>query len=315
MTAPTDVRELGHDRHLIDLRFRGTPGLIGSYLLPLPEGWAMVETGPTRCRDALLHGLAAAGVDRSEVRQVFVTHIHLDHAGGVGAVQHDLPRATFYAHAHGVPHLIAPAKLDASARRAWGPVFDEILGGLVPVDPTRIRPLTGGERFPLRDGELRVLDTPGHARHHLSFFDTATRAMLTGDSAGVRVPGSDRARPAVPPPDLDLEILDASVRKMIEEGPESLWYTHFGPYPGGRTPLEEYRRSVREWAEVARAALEERADVSFVAERLREFELRRIGPGGESTVAREDLVSGTEMAAMGLVRYLTGRPSAGAVAP
>ena len=310
MTAPTDVQELGRDRRRIDLRFRGTPGLIGSYLLPLGDGWAMVETGPARCRAPLLAGLEAAGIDRSEIRQVFVTHIHLDHAGGLGAVQEDLPRATFYAHAQGVPHLVAPAKLDASARRAWGPVYDEILGGLTPVDPARIRPLTGGEEFPLRGGLLRVLDTPGHARHHLSFFDTATRAMLTGDAAGVRLRGSDRARPAVPPPDLDLDHLDASVRRMIAEEPGALWYTHYGPYPGGREPLEEYRQSVRQWAQVARAALEECAEGASVAERLREFELQRIGPGAEATIAREDLVSGTEMAAMGLVRYLTGRPRA-----
>ncbi|MEM0129728.1 MAG: MBL fold metallo-hydrolase, partial [Thermoplasmata archaeon] len=208
---------------MIDLRFRGRPGLIASFLLPLDEGWAMVETGPARSRPALLEGLATAGIDPGEIRQVFVTHIHLDHAGGVGAIQRDLPRATFFVHEAGLPHLVDPARLDASARRAWGPIYDEALGGLTPIPSDRLIPLRGGERFPLSGGVLEVVATPGHARHHLSFFDTRSRAMLTGDSAGVRVAGSPQARPAVPPPDLDVEALLASVDRMASFHPAALW--------------------------------------------------------------------------------------------
>lgn len=299
------VTDLGMDRRLIDLRFRSAPSLIGSYLLPLPEGWAMVETGPTRCRDRLLEGLGEAGVEPRDVRQVFVTHIHLDHSGGLGAVQDDLPNARFYAHELGVRHLVDPAKLDASARRAWGPVYDSILGPMVPVRADRMTGLRGGEEFALRDGTLKVLATPGHARHHLSFFDTRTKAMLTGDSAGVRLPTSGRARPATPPPDLDLAELFASLERMKQEGPENLWYTHYGAYHGGGAALDRYAGAVREWVEVARGAARERPEVAFVAQRLRDHELTRDPSlAGRRNEELEDLVSGTEMAAMGLVRYL-----------
>ncbi len=303
MSAP-EVHELGRDRRLIDLGFRETSGLIGSYVLPLEEGWAIVETGPTRSREALLRGLGIAGIESREVRQVFVTHIHLDHAGGAGAVEGDLPNAVFYAHESGVAHLVNPAKLEASARRAWGAVYDQILGPLVPMDPQRIRPLHGGEVFPLKDGDLKVLATPGHARHHVSFFDAPSAAMLTGDSAGVRLPGSDRARPAVPPPDLDLDQLFASLQAMAAMDPHRLWYTHFGSYPDAKEVLRTYRDSVQEWADVGLAAARRDPSVDAISRALREHEIGRMGAdAARRTDAIEDLVSGVEMAAMGLLRY------------
>lgn len=299
-----DVHDLGRDRRLIDLGFRETSALIGTYLLPLEDGWAIVETGPTRCREALLRGLNVAGVEPKEVRQVFVTHIHLDHAGGAGAVQGDLPNAMFYAHESGIPHLVNPAKLEASARRAWGPAFEPSLGPLVPMDPHRLRPLRGDEVFPLRDGPLRVLATPGHARHHVSYFDVESQAMLTGDSAGVRLPTGDRARPAVPPPDLDLSQLFASLDAMAAMEPCRLWYTHFGSYPNAVRALRDYRPAVQEWVDVGLTAARHDPSVAAIARALREHEMGRIG--GEASRRADaiaDLVSGVEMAAMGLLRY------------
>ncbi|MGI0140200.1 MAG: MBL fold metallo-hydrolase [Thermoplasmata archaeon] len=305
MSIPV-LTDLGHGRQLIDLHFHGTPTVIGAYVLPLADGWALVETGPTRCREMLLAGLARAGVAPEEVRQVFLTHIHLDHGGGAGALLRDLPNAIFYCHESGVRHLIEPARLEASARKAWGSVYDEYLGSITPMDPSRLTALRGGESFPLRDGPLEVLPTPGHARHHLSFFDARSQAMLTGDSAGVRLPHSDRARPAVPPPDLDLEQLFDSLDRMAAKEPTALWYTHFGPFQGrAADELRRYADTVREWLDVARSAAAERPEVPFIAARLREHELRRISSElALQSEHLEDLVSGPEMAAMGFLRYL-----------
>jgi glyoxylase-like metal-dependent hydrolase (beta-lactamase superfamily II) len=300
MTGPR-VQELGEDRQLLDLDFRDTEGLVAAYLLPEEEGWTLVETGPSTCRAALSAAVARAGVSPAEMRHVFVTHIHLDHAGGMGALVDTFPNAEFYAHELGVPHMVDPSRLVASARRAWGAASDQLWGPIAPVPASRIHALQGGERFPLRGGELQVLATPGHARHHLAFFDTALRGLFTGDGAGVRLEHSTHLRPAVPPPDLDLEQLFSSLDAMRRTDPKTILFSHFGPSPDGARDLVRYRTVVEAWRDVALAAARERAEVGFVTERLKAFDLpatEAVGPAD-----RESLVSGYELAAQGFLRY------------
>ncbi len=300
------VVELGEDRQLLDTDFRDTEGLVAAYLLPEDSGWTLVETGPSSCRTALLAAIARAGVAAPEVRHVFVTHIHLDHAGGVGALADALPNATFYAHELGVPHLVDPTKLVASARRAWGAAADPLWGPIVPAPAPRLVALRGGERFPLRGGELVVLATPGHAKHHLAFYDTRIRGVFTGDGAGVRLEHSDRVRPAVPPPDLDLEQLFASVDAMRALDPARVLYSHFGPSPDGAADLARYRTVVEEWRDVALAAAREDPRPDHVTQRLREHDRAGRDPPEAVPPGRDDrstLVSGYELAALGFLRY------------
>jgi glyoxylase-like metal-dependent hydrolase (beta-lactamase superfamily II) len=299
------VRELGEGRLLLDLDFRDTEGLVAAYLLPEDEGWTLVETGPSSCRGALLRGLKAAGVMPEEVRRVLVTHIHLDHAGGVGALSLELPHATFYAHELGVPHLVDPSRLVASARRAWGAAADPLWGTIVPVDAGRIRPLRGGERFPLIGGELEVIATPGHAKHHLAFFDTRLRGLFTGDGAGVRLERSPHLRPAVPPPDLDLDLLFSSLETMQRTDPRFVLFSHFGPSPDGRADLARYRAIVTAWREVALAAARENPEPIHIGRRLEEFDAVTLRAEGvsPSEAERESLVSGYDLAAKGFLRY------------
>ena len=293
------VLDLGEDRRLLDLDFRDTEGLVASFLLPEPEGWALVETGPTTCREHLLRGLEAAGVDRSEVRHVLVSHIHLDHAGGLGAVAAAFPRARLLAHEVGVPHLVDPAKLVAGARRAWGEASDRLWGPVAPVPVDRLDPLRGGETIPLRGGTLTALATPGHARHHLAFFDSRLRALLTGDGAGVRLERSATIRPAVPPPDLDLGQLFSSLDLMRSFEPRTLLLSHFGPTPGGAEDLEVYRRTVERWRDAALGVARVDPSVEAVAARLRELDPEPPGTGE----AAASWISGYELAAQGLLRY------------
>ncbi len=299
--AEARVVELGQGRRLLDLDFRDTEGLVAAYLVPADDGWTLIETGPSTCRTALLTALAHAGVEPTEVRRVFVTHIHLDHAGGMGAVVDAFPRATFYAHELGVPHLIDPTRLIASARRAWGAAADPLWGTIPPVPAPRVVALRGGETFPVVGGELQVLATPGHAKHHLAFFDTALRGIFTGDGAGVRLEHSPRLRPAVPPPDLDLEELFASLDAMRRTEPRWVLFSHFGPSPEGARDLTRYRTIVEQWRDVALAAARERPEVEFVTARLRQFDEAGAVPVAEPD--RASLVSGYELAASGLLRY------------
>jgi glyoxylase-like metal-dependent hydrolase (beta-lactamase superfamily II) len=305
MSTPRVV-DLGQGRQLLDLGFRDTEGLVAAYLLPEPEGWDLIETGPSTCRDALLAGVSRAGVSPSEVRRVFVTHIHLDHAGGMGAVVGAFPNATFYAHELGVPHMIDPTRLVASARRAWGDATsDQLWGPIPPVPASRIVPLRGGEEFPIGQGTLKVLATPGHARHHLAFFDTALRGVFTGDGAGVRLENSSHLRPAVPPPDLDLEQLFASIELMRSTDPRLVLFSHFGPSPEGAADLRRYRTIVEQWRDVALTAARERADADYVAGRLKEHDLG--GGSGSMPTAGESIISSYRLAALGFLRYFETR--------
>ena len=305
MTAPR-VRELGRGRLLLDLDFRDTEGLVAAYLIPETEGWALVETGPSTCREALLAGVAQAGVSPEEVRHVFVTHVHLDHAGGMGAVVDAFPKATFYAHELGVPHMVDPARLVASARRAWGTdASDRLWGTIAPVPVQRIVALRGGERFPIDHGELEVLATPGHARHHLAFFDTALRGIFTGDGAGVRLEHSSHLRPAVPPPDLDLDQLFASLEAMRRTDPKVVLFSHFGPSPDGAADLMRYRTVVEQWRDVALTAAREKADPEYIASRLKAYDMN--APAGAAPTEGESIISSYSLAAQGFLRYFETR--------
>lgn len=302
--SPVRVLELGQDRFQIDLDFQDVEGVIACYALPGAAGWTLIETGPSTCRDRLTAGVRQAGIDPSEVDRLLVTHIHLDHAGGLGAAAELFPRATLYVHREGVPHLLDPQRLVASARRAWGPAADQLWGTVLPVPQRRLVALSGGERLPLKEGALHAVYTPGHAKHHLAFFDETTRSLFTGDAAGVHLPNTPRVRPALPPPDLDIEALVQSVDRMRALEPRQLLYTHFGPQGDAMQALSLYPPLVLRWREVALEAAREDATVEHVAAALRQTE----EPGSAMNADRRpDLISGTEMAAQGLLRYFRTR--------
>ncbi len=307
--ATPEVEELGDDRFLLDLDFRDTEGLVASYLLPLEDGWMLIETGPSSCRDALLQGISSAGVSPLDIRRILVTHVHLDHAGGLGAVAERFPRAQLYVHHEGRPHLVDPARLIESARRAWGASADSLWGPIVPVPEERLIGLRGGEALPVKGGSLRVLATPGHAKHHLAAYDERTGALFVGDAAGVRLPGTGRARPALPPPDLDLELLMDSLEEMKRLGPRRLLYSHFGARPDAPAELESYARVVESWRGVALGAAREEPTVEYVAQALDQLETEAARPVeiAERSGRQAELISGTAMAAQGLLRYFRTR--------
>jgi len=172
----------------IDTLMAGRDRSTAAYLLHDEEP-TIVETGPTTSVEPVTQGLASLGVGPSELANVVLTHIHLDHAGGVGRLAATFPRATIWVHERGAPHLADPAKLIASATRVYGEErMAEWFGPVEAVDRDRLRPVDDGDRIRLRSRDLEVLYTPGHASHHVALVDSGSGAVLTGDALGIHVP-------------------------------------------------------------------------------------------------------------------------------
>src|SRR6266511_5569642 len=174
--------EAGARLSAIDTRMTGRFRMTSAYLVHAREP-ALVETGPTTSAEAVTAGLAALGMGPEDLAHIVVTHIHLDHAGGVGRLAQRFTRATIWVHQRGAPHLAEPEKLVASATRVYGRERLQRLFG--PVDPApsdRIRAVNEGDTIRLGTRSLEVLYTPGHASHHVSLVDSLSGALFTGDA-------------------------------------------------------------------------------------------------------------------------------------
>jgi glyoxylase-like metal-dependent hydrolase (beta-lactamase superfamily II) len=240
----------------VDLNFRNRPGVIATGVLVDPAGVAIVDPGPTSCLETLTRALAAEGVKIADVRVVLLTHIHLDHAGMTGTLIQQNPNIEVYVHARGAPHLIDPSKLLESAGRLYGSKMGSLWGAVLPVPAERVRVLSGGERLTVGS---RVFDgeyTPGHASHHVSYIDRVAGLAWVGDAAGVRLGPSQSVMPPTPPPDIDLELWDGSLRRIRAWQPRQLFLTHFGVFDGVGAHLDDLAIAIREVAEMVRRSLE-----------------------------------------------------------
>jgi len=297
----------------IDTLMAGRDRSTAAYLLHDEEP-TIVETGPTTSVEPVTQGLASLGVGPSELANVVLTHIHLDHAGGVGRLAATFPRATIWVHERGAPHLADPAKLIASATRVYGEErMAEWFGPVEAVDRDRLRPVDDGDRIRLRSRDLEVLYTPGHASHHVALVDSGSGAVLTGDALGIHVPDLPVLRPATPPPDFDLELALDSIERIRSRATSVLLFAHFGPINDVDRTCDLAGQRVRSWAEAVREALATTDDLDEIAERLVRESARDIETGSEATLdldaleERLQLLSSIRMNAMGLVRYWTKR--------
>src|SRR5439155_3214110 len=179
-----------------------------------PGGVALVDPGPSSTLPALKRGLDAAGIGLSDVRALVLTHIHLDHGGATGTLVREYPALRVYVHERGAPHLVNPEKLLASAARLYGDDMDRLWGEVLPVPEASVIALNGEERIRAGGRELDVAYTPGHASHHVSFFNADAGIAFVGDTAGVRLNPGGYVMPATPPPDVDLEYWRASLARI-----------------------------------------------------------------------------------------------------
>jgi len=234
---------------LIDLHFGSAPHAIGVYLAETTDGLALFDCGPTSTLPALEAGLAAHGLALEDLRHLLLSHIHLDHAGAAGPIVRRHPGLTVWVSEIGAPHLVDPSRLERSARRLYGDLFDPLWGELAPVPQENVRlaqgDVLGWEAFP----------TKGHASHHVSYLRAGT--LLAGDAAGVRMPGAGYVLPVSPPPDVDVEAWHATAAAIRDRAPERLALIHFGVHEDVDSHLDRLELELDRWAARVRDGMEQ----------------------------------------------------------
>ncbi|MDQ1396716.1 MAG: hypothetical protein QOG64_1975 [Acidimicrobiaceae bacterium] len=288
----------------LDTLLGGWQRVTAGYLIEGPEP-VLVETGSQSSVPALLAALAEQGLGPADLAGVAVTHIHLDHAGGVGDVARAFPNATVYVHEKGARHLVDPSRLVNSASQVYGDLLDSLYGRLDPTPAERIHVLGDGEE--VRIGPTRVLttvDSPGHAKHHLALHDSESGILFAGDAVGVRLPDAGVLRPSTPPPDFDLEQAITSLHRFAERQPVGVALAHYGLVPSPLETLAEAEDTLRKWAEVAEAAWRNGEDIAAALDRAFSLDFADIDADNR---AKLETLNGIHSNAAGLRRWLDTR--------
>jgi glyoxylase-like metal-dependent hydrolase (beta-lactamase superfamily II) len=238
VTATAAPREVAPGVILVDTGYV-RPGLAAAWIVKGKGSAAVIETGTAHSVPHILAGLAAHGIGRGDVSHVIVTHVHLDHAAGAGALLAQLPHARLVVHPRGARHMIDPAKLLEGAAEVFGGMdaLRMLYGDVLPAPAGRVIEAPEGTMIELGGRPLRILDSPGHARHHFVVHDPATRGFFTGDTFGISYREFDTAAgpflfPTTTPVQFDPPALRASVERMLGEKPERMYLTHYGMLEG-----------------------------------------------------------------------------------
>lgn len=233
MPWPDYLEPLSQGLFAIDTGFH-RPRFDAAYLLVDGGRAAFLDTGTNHAVPRLLGALAAAGVTADAVDWVIPTHVHLDHAGGCGLLLTRLPKARVLVHPRGARHLIDPARLYASATAVYGAKeMERSYGTLIPVPAERVSVSRDGQQVPVGQRHLRLLHTPGHARHHHCIWDEATRGWFTGDTFGLSYREMDEGGrpwilPTSTPVQFEPEVLKHSIARLMAFEPACMYLTHYG---------------------------------------------------------------------------------------
>ena len=288
----------------IDTLLGGWQRVTAGYLI---EGSApvLVETGSQTSVPVLLEALEGLGVGAADLAGVVVTHIHLDHAGGVGDVAKAFPAATVYVHEKGARHLADPTRLVRSASLVYGPLLDSLYGRLEPTPPERLHVLADGEEIVVATNRVLVaVDSPGHAKHHVGLHDSVSGVLFAGDAVGVRLPDAGVLRPSTPPPDFDLDQALHSLERFSARRPSGIALAHYGLLSDPDDLLAEAAETLRQWAETAERAFAEGHDVATaLAERFDPL----MGSVAPEHREKLEIMNGVHSNAAGLTRWLERR--------
>ena len=296
---------IASDISYIDLNFCDTPKAIATGVYASDAGAVLIDPGPGSCIDTLRSLLTAQGIGVGDIDSVLLTHIHLDHAGAAGLLVRDNPRIRVFVHEKGAPHVVDPSKLINSANQLWGVEgVARLWGQMIPVPEANLHVL--GERAQIIAGgrPFAVRYTPGHASHHVSYFDDRSGVVWAGDTAGLRFTAKVFTLPPTPPPDIDLQAWRDSLAKIRDWRPETVFITHFGAYGGAAEHLDHIETSLQDVAEMARRIIRTDAPEEAKYEQFKAEVLAYIRSAvDEQEVRPLEFVGPLEFNWRGLVRY------------
>jgi glyoxylase-like metal-dependent hydrolase (beta-lactamase superfamily II) len=291
--------------HTIDLNFRGTSGTIAVYLIPHSHGALLVECGPGSSIPDLRSGIAALGLQTSQITDVLLTHIHLDHGGSAGWWANQ--GARIHVHPVGAPHLANPEKLLTSAGRIYGDSMQALWGDFLPVPEDNLVIHQDNETFEVEGLHFRAIDVPGHAYHHFAYI--YQDVCFTGDIGGIRVGGARHIRLPMPPPELNLALWQQSAHRLQAEQQKGSFSriapTHFGIFDDAEWHLQTLRRSLGEveaWMNQVMPSSPSVDDLNRLFQELTRQESQISGLVPE-TLQQYEIANPSWMSAQGLYRY------------
>jgi glyoxylase-like metal-dependent hydrolase (beta-lactamase superfamily II) len=260
------TKQIAKNLFLIDLSTGGIQNIIASYVLK-GEKAIVVETGPSSSVSNLLSGLKELNINAEDVAYVAISHVHIDHGGGAGALLKFLPNAKVIVHPRGAPHLVNPKRLWQQAKDVLGFVA-EVFGEPEPVPEDRIIAAADGLVLDVGNGvKLKAIETLGHASHNLSYYEALHGGIFPGDAAGIYISECDAVVPTAPPP-FRLYIALSSLDKLISLKPKALYYSHFGKVSHGVKRLQDYAQQVRLWAKIAEEGVKNKQSLDAIRERI-----------------------------------------------
>lgn len=286
--------------HVIDLHFLEEQHAIGSFLIETQQGPVLIETGPETTFSYLKKGIEDLGYALEDIKHVFLTHIHFDHAGA--AWKFAKHGAKIYVHPIGLPHLENPERLWNSAAQIYKEDMDRLWGNMEPIANELLVPAADGDSFDFGNCQINVIYTPGHAVHHNAY--QLNDVIFTGDVAGVKI-GNGPVVPPCPPPDINIELWKESISKIRAAKPESLYLTHFAKQDAPQTLLDELEFMLDDWANYMKVFYDNTIPSEKVVPEFMEYTHSQLREKGLSEVEIQvyEYANPSWMSVNGLLRY------------
>jgi len=285
---------------IIDLQFLDIEKAIAAYLIETSVGPVLIETGPHSSFPKLEQAIQAAGYQVADIKHVFLTHIHLDHAGAAWIFAKN--DAKVYVHPFGKKHLAHPEKLMASAKRIYQDDMDRLWGQMHPIPASQLIEVEHEAIITIGDANFRALHTPGHAVHHIAW--VLDDQIFTGDVAGVKI-GDGPVVPPCPPPDINIEDWERSIQILRAEEAKSLYLTHYGLITNIEQHLDELLSIIHAWANWIKPHYLKQSDPKVITPLFQNFvkgQLREKGVD-EKGIEQYEAANPSWMSVAGLLRY------------